>query len=431
MTSFILKVIQWLAKLKTITDAPRKLTRRLSFMNKDQVSEEKRKIMDCVDRRDQELREIALKIHANPELGYQEYKAVKWLTEPLEKAGFCIEKGVAGLDTAFIATWKGSSEGPTIALLAEYDALPGLGHACGHNIIGTASVGAALALKDACPHLTGTVKVIGCPAEEGLGGKVIMCERGVFDDVDAAMMCHPKNSTMVLRGGLARVAATFKFYGKEAHAASHPEMGISALDALINSFIAINSLREYFTDDVRIHGIITKGGEAPNIVPGYCEAQFLIRCATRKELEQVKQKVYAAVEHSALAVGARAEIEEALVYAERNNNVTMANMFKKNLEALGIEVNEPPKSGGMGSSDIGNVGQITPTIHPYIKIGEAMNHTKEFNEETKSEGGMRGLNQAAKALAMTTYDLLTDREAFRQVREEFETWKAIHCSVQT
>lgn len=389
-----------------------------------QISKEKQKIMDCVDKIDAKLREIALKIHANPELGYQEYKAVQWLTEPLIEAGFHVETGVADLETAFIATWKGASDGPTIGLLAEYDALPGLGHACGHNLIGTASVGAALALKDAYPDLPGTIKVIGCPAEEGLGGKVLMCERGVFDDIDAAMMCHPKNKTMVLRGGLARVAATFKFYGKEAHASSDPEHGVSALDAMINSFVAINSLREYFTDDVRVHGIITKGGDAPNIVPGYCEAKFLIRCATRKELEKVKEKVYRAVEHSALAVGARAEIEEALVYAERNNNVTMANLFKDNLEAMGIEVSDPPKSGGLGSSDIGNVGQITATIHPYIKIGEAKNHTKEFAEESRSEGGLRGMNQAAKALAMTAYDLLTNPEVFRQVREEFETWKA-------
>lgn len=390
------------------------------------ITSEKIKLLDAVDKLDPHLRKIALNIHANPELGYQEYKAVEWLTTPLEIEGFQVERGVANLETAFIATWEGTKGGPTIGLLAEYDALAGLGHACGHNLIGTASVGAALALKKSFPDLSVKIKVIGCPAEEGLGGKVLMCDSGVFNDIDVAMMCHPKNSSMVLRGGLARVAATFKFYGKESHAASAPEKGISALDAMINSFVAINNLRQFFTDDVRIHGIITKGGDAPNIVPAYCEAKFLIRCSTRKELEGVKKTVYQAVQGASGAVGAKCVIDEALVYAERNNNVTLANIFKDNLEAMGIEVVDPPKQGGIGSSDIGNVGQITATIHPYIKIGNAINHTHEFREEARSEGGMIGLNQAAKALAMTTFDLCVDTTAFEQVRAEFESWKAIN-----
>jgi amidohydrolase len=388
------------------------------------IISKKLKLLDAVDKLDPELREIALNIHEYPELGYQEHKAVEWLTAPLEKAGFQVERGVADLETAFVATWEGVKSGPTIGLLAEYDALAGLGHACGHNLIGTASVGAALALKNSIPNLPGKIKVIGCPAEEGLGGKVLMCDRGVFDDIDVAMMCHPKSSSMVLRGGLARVAATFKFYGKESHAASSPEKGISALDALINSFVAINNLRQFFTDDVRIHGIITKGGDAPNIVPGYCEAKFLIRCSTRKELQGVKEAVYRAVKGASEAVGVKCVIDEALVYAERNNNVTLANIFKDNLEALGIEVVDPPIHGGIGSSDIGNVGQVTATIHPYIKIGNATNHTHEFREEAKSEGGLVGLNNGAKALAMTAYDLCVDATAFGKVRAEFENWKA-------
>ncbi|WP_126426188.1 M20 family metallopeptidase [Brevibacillus marinus] len=392
-------------------------------MNTGNTLAAKQKIQRVVDQLDRLLREIALNIHAHPELGYQEHKAVQWLTAPLREAGFSVETGIAGLETAFMATWEGAPGGPTIGLLAEYDALPGLGHACGHNLIGTAAVGAALALKEAYPDLPGKVKVIGCPAEEGGGGKIYMCEQGVFDDLDAAMMCHPKNSTMVLRGGLARVSATFKFYGKESHASSAPEKGISALDALVNSFVAINSLRQFFTDNVRIHGIVTKGGDAPNIVPAYCEAKFLIRCATRKELEGVKQKVYAAARNAAAAVGARCEIEEGLIYAERNNNVALAQLFRNNLELMGIEVQDPPKQGGLGSSDIGNVGQVTATIHPYIKIGEAANHTPEFAEEARSEGGMVGLNQAAKALAMTTYDLCTNAEALQAVRQEFANWK--------
>jgi amidohydrolase len=388
-----------------------------------QQTTDRQKIQELVDARDKQLREIALNIHANPELGFEEFKAVEWLTAPLKEAGFDVERGIAGLDTAFRATWVGKEEGPTIALIGEYDALPELGHACGHNLIGTAAVGAALALKEACPDFPGTLLVLGTPAEEGGGGKIIMCEAGVFDGVDAAMMCHPRSKNMVLRGGLACVGLTLKFYGKQAHASASPEQGISALDAMINSFVAINSLRQFVKQDVRIHGIVTKGGEAPNIVPAYCEASFIVRAANVKELNQLKEKIAAAVRHSAEAVGASCEIVEGLTYAERNNNQTMAYAFQRNMQELGLEVEEPPKNGGIGSSDIGNVGQITATIHPYVRIGDAVPHTPEFREAACSEGGMIGLNQAAKALALTAYDLATDPELLKEVRDEFARWK--------
>lgn len=394
------------------------------LMNRTDVLAEKQKIVDAVDKRDSELREISLKIHAHPELGFEEVKASKWLADYLEQEGFTVERGVAGLETAFIATWEGSSEGPTIGILAEYDALRGLGHACGHNIIGTSAVGAGIALKDAFPDLPGKIKVIGTPAEEGGGGKVIMTEEGVFDDLDAAMMTHPGNKTMVLRGGIACVGATFKFYGKEAHAAGSPELGINALDALMNSFAAINSLREHFPDDVRVHGIVTHGGDAANIVPGYCEASFVVRAKTRKKLEGIKERVYNAVRHSTAAVGATCEIIEGVTFAERNNNVPLAHLYKANLESIGVEVLAPPKDGGLGSSDIGNVGQVIPTIHPYIRIGDGGGHTPEFEKDSKSESGMIGQNQATKAMAMTAYDLCVNPDALQSVKDSFEIWKS-------
>ncbi|PKF85995.1 amidohydrolase [Bacillus sp. BA3] len=384
---------------------------------------QKGRIKHAIEERDAELGEIALKIHANPELSFQEQKAVEWLTAPLIQAGFQVEKGIANLETAFRATWEGTPGGPTIALLAEYDALPEIGHACGHNLIGTAAVGAALALKDSCPDLPGRIVVLGTPAEEDGGGKIIMCQKGVFDDIDAVMLCHPHKKTMVLRGGLACVDATFQFFGKQSHASSAPEKGISALDALINSFVAINTLRQFFKEDVKIHGIISKGGDAPNVVPGYCEAKFMLRASTVKELDVVREKVYTAVRHSAKAVGALVEVSEGLVYAERNNNKEMAMLFQRNLELMGIEVSEPPKKGGIGSSDIGNVGQVTATIHPYIEIGDVSAHTPEFCQAAGSEKGLKALNHAAKALAMTAFDLCVDSDALRRVREEFENWK--------
>ncbi|MGF9979644.1 M20 family metallopeptidase [Viridibacillus arvi] len=383
----------------------------------------KERIKHAIEERDAELGEIALKIHTNPELSFEEQKAVEWLTAPLIQAGFQVEKGIANLETAFRATWEGTPGGPTIALLAEYDALPEIGHACGHNLIGTAAVGAALALKDSCPDLPGRIVVLGTPAEEDGGGKIIMCQKGVFDNIDAVMLCHPHQKTIVLRGGLACVDATFKFFGKQSHASSAPEKGISALDALINSFVAINTLRQFFKEDVKIHGIISKGGDAPNIVPGFCEAKFILRASTVKELDVVREKVYAAVRNSAKAVGALVEVSEGLVYAERNNNKEMAMLFQRNLELMGIEVSEPPKKGGIGSSDIGNVGQVTATIHPYIEIGDVTAHTPEFCQAAGSEKGLKALNHAAKALAMTAFDLCIDSDALRRVREEFENWK--------
>ncbi|MEC0232936.1 M20 family metallopeptidase [Paenibacillus kribbensis] len=381
-------------------------------------------ILKAVDAKDHELRELARTIHAHPELSFHEYQAQGWLTNTLEQAGFAVEKGIAGLESSFRAVWEGKPGGPTIALLAEYDALPAIGHACGHNLICTASVGAAMALKEAVPDLPGRIVVLGTPAEEEGGGKIIMCEQGVFDGVDAVMMVHPQSKTMVLRGGLACVDATFTFHGKQAHAASSPEKGISALDAMINAFVAINSVRQFVTSDVRIHGIITKGGDAPNVVPELCEAVFILRAQTVVGLAEVRNKVYRAVRAAAEGMGATVDIAEGLIYAERNTNKTLAALFQSNLEQLGLEVHEPPAQGGIGSSDIGNVSQITAAIHPYIRLGDASTHTPEFARLAGAEEGMVEMNYAAKALAMTAYDLLTDPVALKEVRTEFEQWQA-------
>lgn len=383
----------------------------------------KQKIKEAVDLIDPDLRELSLRIHANPELSFQEVQAQQWLTEPLEAAGFQVEKGISGLDTSFRAVWEGQPGGPTIALLAEYDALPRIGHACGHNLIGTSAVGAALALKEACPDLPGRIVVLGTPAEEEGGGKIIMVNDGVFNEMDAVMMCHPQQKTMVLRGALACVDATFTFHGKQAHAASSPEMGISALDALVNAYAGINSLRPYLKDDVRVNGIITKGGDAPNVVPELAEAVYIIRAKTVEELKIVMDKVYRVVRHAAEGVGATVDITEGLIYAERNNNKILAGLFQQNLEDMGIEVHDPPQTGGVGSSDIGNVSQITAAIHPYIRLGDATTHTPEFARLAGAEEGMIELNRAAKALALTAFDLYADKAALQQVRDEFEAWK--------
>lgn len=371
------------------------------------------------------LRELALRLHANPELSGEEFQAAQWLTESLRTAGFTVEESI-GLPTAFRAVWEGQPGGPTIGLLAEYDALPGLGHACGHNLIASSSLGAALAIRHALPDLKGRIVVIGCPQEEKGQGKVHLNRAGLFDDLDAAMLCHPSRRTMAVRGGLAAVSVTFKFYGLATHASTGPEKGISALDAVIQSFNAINALRQMVPDGNRIMGIITQGGLAPNIVPEYCEAKFSLRSPTNQELEALKARVYRAVRGAAESVGARVEIEEGISYPERHINLSLADLFRANMEALGERVDEPFNRGGIGTSDISVVCHTTATIHPYIKIAAegVLNHTTEFRDAAGSEDGLRGMIKAAKALAMTAVDLITDSEALKRIRSEHESWKA-------
>jgi len=380
----------------------------------------KARVLAAVDRLDAQLRTLALRIHANPEVSGQEFQAQRWLTEPLAEAGFQVELGIGGLPTSFRAVWAGSGEGPTIGLLAEYDALPGVGHGCGHNLIGTAAVGAALALRSALPELPGRIEVIGCPMEEKGQGKCHLDRHGVFDHLDAAMLCHPGRRTMVVRGALSSVPATFRFYGKATHAAVSPTKGISALDACIQAFNAINALRQMMPDGARVHGIITHGGEAVNVIPEYAEARFSIRAQTAAGVRALKQKVYQAVKGAAESVGARVEIEEGFTYPERVNNLALAGLFGANLEALGVAV-EPPVTTGIGSSDISVVTHKTATIQPYIKIAdeEVGSHSPEFRDAAGSEAGLRGMRLAASALAMTAVDLCYDPERLRQVRSEF------------
>ena len=382
----------------------------------------KERVVQEVDRLSDQLSKIAKDIHANPETGWETPKAVKWLTEPLREAGFKVETGIAGLTSAFRAEWAEGKK-PVIGLLAEYDALRGIGHGCGHNLIGTAAVGAALALKRAVPDLPGRVQVIGTPFEEGGGGKIVMVEKGIFSQCQAAMLCHPHNRTMVGRGGLAAVHVFFRYHGKSSHASSAPEKGISALDAVLQLFFGINQLRQFAPTGHRIHGIIIKGGDAPNIVPAYAEAEFVVRATNRRDLASFKERVLRIAEAAATATGARLEWNEGLTYAERNENSTLAQSFAANIRSLGVRVDPPAK--GIGSSDMGNVAEVCPAIHPYVKIADdASTHSSAFAVAAASEEAMKGMLQAAKALAMTTLDLCLDEPFFKAVQEDYARYRA-------
>jgi amidohydrolase len=368
-----------------------------------------------------ELEAFALDLHAHPELAFAEHRSAERLTGALSGAGFDVETGVAGLPTAFVARHRFGATGPRIALLAEYDALPEMGHACGHNLIATAALGAAKALRGALEAEAGELLVIGCPAEEGGGGKILLLRAGVFEGVDAALMFHPGSRTMTIRGALAATRVTMRFHGKAAHAASSPELGINALDACLLTFHAINTLRQHVKDETRIHGIVSHGGSAPNIVPDFAEAKFLIRHRRAEEVTALKERVLAAARGAAAAVGARVEFDEGLAYAERKVNVPMADRFAAHLEAQGEPVKAAPAIGGVGSSDFGNVSQVLPAIHPYVAIvPEGVSaHTPEFAAAAASPAGLRGLRLAATAIAATAADLFTDADLLAATRADF------------
>lgn len=380
-------------------------------------------LLAALDAQMPELETLSLDLHARPELAFEERYAASKLSEALKRAGFTVERGLGGLNTAFRASYEFGASGPTIALLAEYDALPGLGHACGHNLICTAALGAATAVRRALDSngTVGRIQVIGTPAEEGGGGKIILLEQGAFDGVDAALMFHPGARTMTVRGSLAATRMTMAFHGRAAHAASNPHLGINALDACIQTFNAVNALRQHVTDETRIHGIITNGGSAPNIVPDYAEASFIIRHRSAHYVEQLKDKVVDCARGAALAVGATVELEEGLAYAERKVNVTLAQRFAQYLESLGEPVKDPPEIGGVGSSDFGNLSQALPAIHPYIAmVPEGTSaHTPEFAAAAATPAGLRAMRLAASCLALTASDLLIDPTFLAAVKEEF------------
>lgn len=387
----------------------------------DSQQDLKARAVAAIDGMAGELIAASREIHANPELAFKEFGAQRVLTGLLAAHGLSVETGTAGMETAFRAAASGLPGGPTIALLAEYDALTQIGHGCGHNIIGVAAAGAGIAVAGLVGGLRGTVQVLGTPAEEGGGGKVIMIEHGLFRDVDAAMMVHPSTRTMVTRRSLAFSDLKLEFFGKPAHAAVSPEEGINALDACLLTFANVNALRQHVKSDVRIHGIITSGGTAVNIVPEYASAIFMVRALERAYADQVMERVLDCARAGAIASGATLESKVRKGYDNIIVNRAMAQAMKANWESLGEPVLEPLPADRLGSTDMGNVSYVVPAIHPYIAIapdGVPM-HSHGFREAAASPAGERGLILAAKGLAMTTIDLLTDADLLGRVKSEF------------
>jgi amidohydrolase len=358
----------------------------------------------------QDLLSLSHRIHAHPELGFEEEKACAWLSDALDASGFRVQRGVCDLSTAFTAT---AGSGPLhIGICAEYDCLPGIGHACGHNMIAAMAVGAGIAAAKVADEAGLTITVFGTPAEEvgNASGKILMLERHAFDGIHAAMMVHPA-PIEILEGHL--IAASMfdvHYTGKEAHASAFPEMGINAADALTVAQTSIGLLRQHIRQTDRVHGIITHGGDAPNVVPAHTSARYLVRAENLGELTDVRSRVYRCFEAGALATGARLEIRGGdKPYADVKYDHEISLLYKRNAEALGREF--PPLSSMMqrmaASTDMGNVSQIIPSIHPMIGINSlpAANHQPEFTAHCVTPSADKAVLDGALAMAWTAIDI--------------------------
>ena len=376
----------------------------------------KKKIYDEGQLIRQRLCEMSDYIYNNPELGNEEYKAVEALTTFLKEHDFKIEAPIADMATAFKATFDSGKPGMTIGYLCEYDALPKIGHGCGHNMIGAMSAGAGVALSKVLHEIGGKVIVYGTPAEETNGGKVILAEAGVFDELDAAMIVHPDGETRASGSSSALYPIRFIYKGKTAHAASCPEKGINALNSVIQLFNGIDALRQHVTPDIKMHGIITKGGVAANIVPDEAIADFYFRASTKERVTEVIEKVKKIAEGAALMTGATLEMERyELPYDDLNTNEALSEMFNNNLRELGITDIKEAKATG-GSSDIGNVSYVAPTIHPYIGITDCpmVGHSVEMANATTTSKAHDRLLIAALAMAYTGHDVIVKNESLRK-----------------
>lgn len=358
----------------------------------------------------EELCEISDYIYNNPELGNEEYKSSARLIEFLEKHNFEIEKEFLGIKTAFRATFDSKKEGKTIGYLCEYDALPGIGHGCGHNMIGTMSAGAGIVLSKIIDEIGGKIIVYGTPAEESNGAKVIFAEQGAFDELDAAMLVHPGDRTVRSGTSMALYPLQFTYRGKTAHAASCPHEGINALNSVIQLFNGIDALRQHVTPDVRMHGIIVKGGVAANVVPDEAVAQFYFRAAKKDTLDKLLVKVKQIAEGAALMTGATLEMTRyELPNDDLKTNQNLSDAFIENIKSLGVTNIYDSRING--SSDIGNVSHITATIHPYMAIAEegVNSHSIEMANSTITDLAHERLLTGALALAYTGYDVITNK----------------------
>ncbi|SHG49151.1 M20 family metallopeptidase [Streptoalloteichus hindustanus] len=381
-------------------------------MSTDPASHPKARCRAAVDRHADTVVGLSRSLHAEPELAFAEHRSVAKVVEPLERAGFAVRRGVADLETAFTATY-GSGD-LVVGLCAEYDALPEVGHACGHNVIAAAAVGAGLALAEVADELGLTVKVIGTPAEEAGGGKVLMLERGVFDDVSLAMMVHPAPEEMASPTSLAITDLEVRYTGRESHAAAAPHLGVNAADALTVAQVAIGLARQHFEPKQMVHGIVTRGGAAPNIVPAHTAAVFYLRAADVESLQRLENRIRDCFHAGAVATGCTHEVVQlGPPYAELDPDPWLADAYRAAVVELGRRPLSPEeeRTRSTGSTDMGDVTRALPGIHPTIAIdcGDAVNHQPEFAAACATPSADRAVLDGALAMAWTAVAAATDQ----------------------
>ncbi len=380
----------------------------------------------AVDEQAAKLLDVSHAIHGKPELAFKEHFACQTLTQSLNDYGLKTETGVFTLDTAFEASFdNGLGNGPTVAILAEYDALPGIGHACGHNLIATAALGATMALNAVSALLPGRIRMIGTPAEERGGGKELMARAGAFEGVDAAMMIHPAGVNLGTMPSICIAEVEVVYHGKASHASAMPHKGINALDGLLLAYQAISNLRQHIKSTERIHGIIEEGGQAPNIVPDRTVGQFYVRAADEKALARLKPRVQACFEAGATGSGCTVEVNWANVdYLDLNTNWPLADRFQFHAETLGREFLPMDQGGkfGAGSTDMGNISYRLPSIHPMLAVAppNVVIHNPEFAQWARSEKGDAAALDGAKAMAMTAAEYLLSPDLQKQTAQAFE-----------
>ena len=380
------------------------------------------RILNSIDVMSGELISIAKLIHTWAELSFEEKKSSQLLANFLADNGFKVEKPIAGLRTAFKAEYGEGT--PRIALLAEYDALPEIGHACGHNMIGTISAGAATALikSRVLENIPGTVVIFGCPAEEHGAGKKQIIDAGCFEDIDAAMMIHPASMSTGFDIAYAIKAFTVEFFGKSAHAAADPQSGINALDAMVLVFNALAFLRQQLSEKVRVHGIITNGGQSFNTIPEYTRAEIGLRALTMAEVDELETKLRKICDGACKMTGCTSKVTKNEEMPEVYVNVPLARTLEKNYKEVFEEVTNRTYEQGVGSTDMGAVTQVVPAIHAYINITEGKpisTHTREFAKAANSEYGYAAMIRATKALALTCYDILANKRLLTEIKEYF------------
>lgn len=390
----------------------------------------------AIDLHADELRAVSQFIHDHPEIAMEEAQSSAAAADILEKLGFEVERGIAGLPTAFRAT-TGQDGGPHIAFLAEYDALPGVGHGCGHNLICLSALAAGVGAMAGLDGRPARITVFGTPAEEAVGGKVIMSEAGIFDGVDAALGAHPGDGTAycptVPGSGeaLACQAVTIAFHGQAAHAAADPYNGINALDALILTFNGFNALRQHVKTDARFHGIVIKGGEAANVIPDYAEGLFYVRAGTQKYMNELVEKVRRIAEGAALMTGATLSFTKPEPASwDMITNHTLARALKENIDRVGLELVEAKAEEGTGSTDWGNVSYSVPSVETAFPIldGQCTWHSQEVVDAAESELGYANTFLIAKAMALTALDLIEDPARLAEIRHEFEESLAVRLA---